>query len=194
MVVEERTKSKPTSQHTKEEIRGLENFLILRLGITSTEVSSILRHYGVATIAMMRQAVYEEDLATALQLQSKAQKEEEELTINEHKQLKQSEETLTTNEVITMMLQATHEETLAPAEENLNTKPEEKSTTTAQKQPEEIRKEKIASALRNTKEPQPKVHQQEPSTRGGPQKKTQKEESLITKKFFSKATVARDKS
>ena len=80
MVVEERTKSKPTSQHTKEEIRGLENFLILRLGITSTEVSSILRHYGVATIAMMRQAVYEEGLATAMQLQSKAQKEEEEST------------------------------------------------------------------------------------------------------------------
>ena len=142
---------------------------------------------------MLRQAVYEEGLATAMQLQSKAQKEEEELTINEHKQLKQSEETLTTNEVITMMLQATHEETLAPAEENLNTKPEEKSTTTAQKQPEEIRKEKIASALMNTKEPQPKVHQQEPSTRGGPQKKTQKEESLITKKFVSHATVARDK-
>ena len=45
----------------------------------------------------------------------------------------------------------------------------------------------------NTKEPQPKVHQQEPSTRGGPQKTTQKEESLITKKFVSKATVARDK-
>ena len=85
-------------------------------------------------------------------------------TINEHKQLKQSEETLTTNEVITMMLHAIHEETLAPAEENLNTKPEEKSTTTVQKQPEEIRKEKIASALMNTKEPQPKVHQQEPST------------------------------
>jgi hypothetical protein len=64
MVVEERTKSKPTSQHTKEEIRGLENFLILRLGITSTEVSSILRHYGVVTIAMLQQAVYEEGLAT----------------------------------------------------------------------------------------------------------------------------------
>ena len=92
MVVEERTKSKPTSQHTKEEIRGLESFLILRLGITSTEVSSILRHYGVATIAMMRQAVYAEDLATA----SKAQKGEGALTINEHKQPKQSEETLTT--------------------------------------------------------------------------------------------------
>ena len=101
MVVEERTKSKPTSQHTKEEIRGLENFLILRLGITSIEVSSILRHYGVATIAMLRQAVYEEGLATAMRLQSKAQKEEEELTINEHKQLKQSEETLTTTGVIT---------------------------------------------------------------------------------------------
>ena len=50
-VVEERTKSKPTAQHTKEEIRGLENFLRLRLGITWTEVSSVLRHYGVAMIA-----------------------------------------------------------------------------------------------------------------------------------------------
>ena len=62
---------------------------------------------------MLRQAVYEEGLATAMQLQSKAQKEEGELTINEHKQLKQSEGTLTTNGVITMMLQVTHEETLA---------------------------------------------------------------------------------
>ena len=82
MVVEERTKSKPTAQHTKGEIRGLENFLRLRLGITSTEVSSVLRHYGVATIAMMRQAVYEEDRPTAL---SKAQKQEEESTINEQR-------------------------------------------------------------------------------------------------------------
>jgi len=89
MVVEERTKSKPTAQPTKEETRGLENFLSLRLGITSTEVSSVLRHYGVATIiTMMRQAVHEEDLAIAL---SKGQKQEVELTINEHKQLKPSE-------------------------------------------------------------------------------------------------------
>ena len=47
------------------------------------------------------------------------------------------------------MPQATHEATLAPAEGNSNTKTEEKSTTIAQKQPEEIPKEKIASALMN---------------------------------------------
>ena len=45
----------------------------------------------------MQQEVYEEDMATALQ--TKAQTQEGELTINEHKQHKQSEETLNTKEL-----------------------------------------------------------------------------------------------
>ncbi len=95
----------------------------------------------------MRQAVYEEDLATALQLQSKAQKEEGGLTINEHKQLKKPEETVATTGVITMMLQGTL------AEGNLNTKPEEIITS----------KEKIATALMNTIE-----HQRAPAQSESP--------------------------
>ena len=68
MVVEERTKRKDTSQHTKEETRALENFLRFRCGMTPTEVSRVVCQYGAATIGMMQPAihVHEETLANAL--------------------------------------------------------------------------------------------------------------------------------
>ena len=91
------TQSKQKAQHTKEEIKALENFLRLRFGMTSTEVSSVWRKYGTAQIARMQQEVYEEDIANALQ--HKAETQAEDLMINEGKQLKQSEETLTTKEL-----------------------------------------------------------------------------------------------
>jgi len=55
-----------TAYHTKEEIKALENFLRLRFGMTSTEVSSVWREYGTYGIARMQQEVYEADMATAL--------------------------------------------------------------------------------------------------------------------------------
>ena len=84
MVVEERTNRKDTAQYTKEEIKGLENFLRRRFGMTSTEVAIVWREYGTAQIARM---VHEEAIEIVLQTQA------EELVINERKQLKQSEET-----------------------------------------------------------------------------------------------------
>ena len=75
------TQSKQKAQHTKEEIKALENFLRLRFGMTSTEVSSVWRQYGTAKIARMQQEVYDADMVTAMQ--TKAQTQEEEMTINE---------------------------------------------------------------------------------------------------------------
>ena len=57
------------------------NFLRFRYGMTTTEVSLILRQYGAATIEMLRQGIDEETLANALQ--TKAQPQEEALIINE---------------------------------------------------------------------------------------------------------------
>ena len=52
MVVEgNETQSKQNAQYTKEEIKGLENFLRRRFGMTSTEVAITWRHYGTAQIA-----------------------------------------------------------------------------------------------------------------------------------------------
>ena len=59
------TQSKQKAQHTKEEIKALENFMKLRFGMTPTAVSSVWRKYGTAQIARMQQEVYEEDIATA---------------------------------------------------------------------------------------------------------------------------------
>ena len=57
MVVEEKTNRKDTAQHTKEETKAMENFLRVRYGMTTTEVSLILRQYGAATIEMLRQGI-----------------------------------------------------------------------------------------------------------------------------------------
>ena len=59
------TQSKQQAQDTEQEIQGLEIFLRRRLGMTSTEVSCVWRQYGTAGIALMEQAVYERDMATA---------------------------------------------------------------------------------------------------------------------------------
>ena len=67
MVVEERTNRKDTAQYTKEETKAMENFLRVRYGMTTTEVSLILRQYGAATIEMLRQGIHEETLANALE-------------------------------------------------------------------------------------------------------------------------------
>ena len=41
------TQSKQKAQHTKKEIKALEDFLRLWFGMTPTEVSSVWRQYGI---------------------------------------------------------------------------------------------------------------------------------------------------
>ena len=67
------TQSKQKAQHTKEEIKALENFMRLRFGMTPTAISSVWRKYGTAQIARMAQEVYEEDIATAMQIKAETQ-------------------------------------------------------------------------------------------------------------------------
>ena len=68
MVVEERTKRKDIEQHTKEETRAMENSLRFRYGMTTTEVSRVVRQYGAASHDRdaIQQGIHEETLANAL--------------------------------------------------------------------------------------------------------------------------------
>ena len=100
------TQSKQKAQHTKKEIKALEDFLRLWFGMTPTEVSSVWREYGPAKIARMQQEVYmyEEDM------QHKAQTQEA-VIINERKQHstieeKRSEEIAATQPGATINLKA----------------------------------------------------------------------------------------
>ena len=60
------------------------NFLRFRYGMTTTEVSLILRQYGAATIEMLQQGIHGETLANAME--TKAQPQEEKLIPKELKQ------------------------------------------------------------------------------------------------------------
>ena len=47
----------------KEETRALGNFLRVRYGMTTTEVSRVVRQYGAAMLRMLQQGIHEETLA-----------------------------------------------------------------------------------------------------------------------------------
>ena len=121
------TQSKQKAQHTKKEIKALEDFLRLWFGMTPTEVSSVWREYGPAKIARMQQEVYmyEEDM------QHKAQTQEA-VIINERKQHSTIEEKRS-EEIAATQPGATIKAHTQPEEELTTKKQQQKSEATTKK-------------------------------------------------------------